>query len=174
MWEMPEDTPRVVLIGPPASGKTKIGKRVAALLGVPHIDTDRVVVANHGPIPQLFRTVGEEGFRVLERQAVVDALGHDAVVSLGGGAVTTPATLSDLGHHTVIGLTISSEAVAHRLDNDKRPLLTGGLESWEALVVARQPLYRQVATWSVDVSHRSPDDVAEEIVSWLRDREETP
>lgn len=170
---MPEPTPRVVLIGPPASGKTKIGKRVAALLGVAHIDTDRVVEETHGPIPALFHTLGEGQFRDLERVAVVGALQRDAVVSLGGGAVTSALTRDDLARHTVVGLHISADAVRHRLDNDKRPLLTGGLESWEKLVAARAPHYEQVATWSIDVSHRSPDHVAEEIVSWLRDREET-
>ena len=168
---MPETTPRVVLIGPPASGKTKVGKRVARLLGVPHIDTDRIVVESHGPLPELFRTLGEEQFRLLERAAVIQALASDAVVSLGGGAVATPATAEDLAHHTVIGLSITPDAVSHRLGNDKRPLLTNGLASWEALVAARQPLYDRVATRSVDVSHRSPDEVAIEIVSWLTNRE---
>jgi shikimate kinase len=170
---MPNHTPPVVLIGPPASGKTKIGKRVARLLGVPHIDTDQVVVESHGPIPELFATLGEQRFRELERQAVGEALTSHAVVSLGGGAVTHPDTRTDLRHHTVIGLTISEEAVSHRLNNDKRPLLKNGVSDWVALVEKRTPLYDEVTTWSVDVSHRSADDVAEEIVSWLGTKDPT-
>ena len=171
---MVDHTPPLVLIGPPASGKTKIGKRVAKLLGVGHLDTDRVIVESHGPIPEIFQTLGESAFRELERDAVAHALTTDQVVSLGGGAVIDPDTRATLRHHRVVGLTISEEAVAHRLDNDKRPLLTNGLVDWVALVEKRQPLYDEVTTWSVDVSHRSADDVAEEIVSWLNTKDSTP
>lgn len=171
---MPEHKPPVVLIGPPASGKTKIGKRVAALLGVAHRDTDSMIVADHGPIPEIFSTLGEEAFRSLEREAVVKALATNEVVSLGGGALTHPDTETDLRDHHVVGLIISEDAVAHRLDNDKRPLLKNGLDDWRALVAKRKPLYDRVATWSVDVSHRSPDDVAEEIVSRLNTKDPTP
>jgi shikimate kinase len=171
---MPDQKPPVVLIGPPASGKTKIGKRVATLLGVPHLDTDLVIVAERGPIPEIFETLGEEKFRTLERQAVVDALGTPSVVSLGGGAVTHPDTRADLQDHIVVGLIISEDAVAHRLDNHKRPLLRGGLSDWVALVAKRQALYDEVTTWSVDVSHRSADEVAQEIVSWREAKDRTP
>ena len=171
---MPDNTPPVVLIGPPASGKTKIGKRVAKLLGVSHLDTDQVIVASHGPIPDIFHNLGESRFRELERVAVAEALATNAVVSLGGGAVTHPDTRADLAHHTVIGLTISEDAVSHRLNNDKRPLLRNGVADWVELVRKRQPLYDEVTTWSVDVSHRLADDVAEEIVSWLGAKDHTP
>ena len=171
---MPNQTPPVVLIGPPASGKTKIGKRVAKLLGVSHLDTDQVIVAHHGPIPEIFHNLGEPRFRELEREAVVEALATNQVVSLGGGAVTHPDTRSDLSHHTVIGLTITEDAVSHRLNNDKRPLLRNGLADWVELVEKRQALYDEVTTWSVDVSHRSSDEIAEEIVSWLKTKDHTP
>jgi len=163
--------PVVVLVGPPASGKTKIGRRVAALLGVDHLDTDKMVSADHGPITDLFQNRGEDAFRALEHTAVTQALATNAVVSLGGGAVTHDATRLELSNHVVIGLTISSDAVAHRLDNDKRPLLTDGLSSWEDLVKKRQPLYDQVSRHTIDVSHRDPDEVAREIVSWLADND---
>lgn len=165
---MPDHTPPVVLIGPPASGKTKIGKRVATLLGVGHTDTDRIVSAVHGPIPEIFATLGEPAFRALERDAVVEALTTDHVVSLGGGAVTHPDTRRDLTQHTVVGLSITKEAVSHRLDNDKRPLLSGGVAAWEDLVAVRKPLYDEVADVTVDVSDRASDDVAHEIVAWLQ------
>jgi shikimate kinase len=171
---MPSQIPPLVLIGPPASGKTKIGKRVAKLLGVPHLDTDHMITARYGPIPGIFKNLGEEEFRQLERQAVEQALSSKAVVSLGGGAVTNKDTRADLHHHTVVGLSISEDAVSHRLNNDKRPLLTNGVADWVELVKKRQPLYDEVTTWSVDVSHRSSDEVAEQIVSWLNTKDHTP
>ena len=77
----------VVLIGPMGAGKTSVGKRVARRLGRPFIDSDKAIVAEHGPIPAIFAERGESGFRLLERAAVQRALATAGVVALGGGAV---------------------------------------------------------------------------------------
>ena len=77
----------VVLVGLPGAGKSKVGRLLAERLGVDHIDTDALVVEREGrPIADIFATDGEAAFRVMETEAVADALTHDAVVSLGGGA----------------------------------------------------------------------------------------
>jgi len=159
---------RLVLIGPPASGKTKIGRRVAKSLGCEFVDTDAVIVASHGPISDLFSHHGERYFRELEQSVVASALKHDAVVSLGGGAVVTEATRQALASERVVLLSISEDAVKHRVANSpKRPLLAGGIDAWKALVEARRQWYDECADITVDVSHRSPDDVASEILEWL-------
>ena len=173
---MPESpSPTVVLVGPPAAGKTKVGKELAKKLAMPFIDTDRMIEAEHGPIPQIFAQYGEQEFRRLERDAIRHALHSDGVVSLGGGAVTVEDNRRDLRGFPVVLLWISDDAVSPRLNNPKRPLLaTGGLPAWKALVDARTPWYREVATHTVDVSHRSVDDVAEDIRGWLESKELTP
>ncbi|HEX7834392.1 MAG TPA: shikimate kinase, partial [Pseudolysinimonas sp.] len=74
--------PVAVLIGPMGAGKTKVGRRVARLLDVGFVDTDKAIVAENGPIADLFALYGEPHFRRLERSAVVDALTTDGVVSL--------------------------------------------------------------------------------------------
>lgn len=75
----------VVLVGLPGAGKSKVGRLLAERLGVDHIDTDALVVEREGrPIADIFATDGEAAFRVMETEAVADALTHDAVVSLGG------------------------------------------------------------------------------------------
>jgi len=66
-------------------------------------------------------------------------------------------------------ITISPEAVAPRLDNDKRPLLKDGLESWKALVASRADYYDSVATRKFDASHQTVDAVAEQILHWVRE-----
>ena len=81
------------------SGKTKLGKRVARILGKPFVDTDRMVVAEHGTIADLFSQFGEAHFRSLERIAVEDALAQDAVVALGGGAILHLARANDKTIH---------------------------------------------------------------------------
>ena len=76
----------MVLIGAPGAGKTRTGKRVARLLGVPFVDSDREIVREHGPIPAIFEHFGEPYFRALERDAVAASVRQYAVV-----AMTSPA-----------------------------------------------------------------------------------
>lgn len=157
----------VALIGAPASGKSKIGRRVAALLQCDLIDSDKVVVAEHGPIADIFDKHGEATFRDYERVAVSEALRKRAVVSLGGGAVLDAETQTDLAEVPVVLLTVSDEAVAERIADPKRPLLRGGIESWKELVAQRQPLYERLADVAFDTSDGDLDRIAQDIVSWL-------
>ena len=164
----------LVLIGAPGSGKTRLGKRVARILDLPFIDTDRRIVADHGPIPALFETYGEPHFRGLEREAVVAALAEDAVVSLGGGAVLDLDTQRDLEGHRVVLVTVSAEAVASRIANARRPLLKDGIESWKALIESRRELYERLGQRSWDTSTRPIDDIAQEIAAWTATEPKEP
>lgn len=157
----------IALIGPPAAGKSRVGKRVAKLLGLPFTDTDAVVVDAHGPIADLFAEHGEPHFRALERAAVAEALRKPGVVSLGGGAVLDPDTQADLAGTAVVLLTVRAEAIATRITNGKRPLITD-IESWKQLVASRAELYRSLADYTADTSSRPIDTIAEEIARWAQ------
>ncbi len=159
----------LVFIGPMAAGKTKIGKRVARQLEVPFIDTDKRIVAAYGPIPRIFEREGEEYFRVIERETVAEALGEEAVVSLGGGAILNAETQADLSDCTVVFLSTTAEAVESRINNAKRPLLKNGLEDWQRIYDLRLPIYEALATVHFDTSHRSVDDIADDIAAWVRE-----
>jgi shikimate kinase len=163
-------TPRAVLIGPPAAGKTRLGKRIAKRLGVGFIDTDSKVVSEHGPIRDIFSTHGEPQFRQWERTAVVEALESDGIVALGGGAIVDEATQRDLSAHTVILVTASPEVIAPRLLLGNRPLLARGIEAWKDLVEKRQPIYDRLATIVVDTGHATMDSIADDLAERLRDR----
>ena len=160
---------RAVLIGPPAAGKTKVGRRVAAALGVPFLDTDKLIVAEHGPIATIFEEQGEPAFRAIERRFVQQALAEDAVVSLGGGAVLDEATQEELAAHPVVLLTVTAEAVALRIPpgGGKRPLLRDGIAGWEALVARRMPLYESLADIVVDTSSGYMEQVCKEVLAGL-------
>jgi len=160
--------PKVVLIGAPASGKSKIAKMVASELGCQRIDTDKVIVAEHGEVAEIFENHGEPVFRALERKAVKEALKHDAVISLGGGAIINEKTQRDLAAVHCVLLTVSEEVVATRITDAKRPLLKDGLEAWVALVAQRDPIYRSLADRTFDTSHRPLEDIASEICEWIR------
>ncbi|MEY9850837.1 shikimate kinase [Leifsonia sp. EB41] len=156
----------IVLIGPPAAGKTRVGKRLAKRLGLSFVDTDAVVVADHGAIAEIFAEHGEPYFRALERTAVAEAVGRPGIVSLGGGAVLDPDTQADLAATRVVLLTVRAEAIAARITNRKRPLVTD-LESWKRLVAARTPLYESLADYTADTSTRPIDTIVEEIARWV-------
>lgn len=156
----------IVLIGPPAAGKTRVGKRLAKRLGLTFVDTDAVVVAGHGAIAEIFAEHGEPYFRALERAAVVEAVALPCIVSLGGGAVLDPDTQADLAATRVVLLTVRPEAIAARITNRKRPLVTD-LESWKRLVAARTPLYESLADYTADTSTRPIETIVEEIARWV-------
>ncbi len=158
--------PPVVLIGPMGAGKTRIGKRVARILGTGFVDTDKVIVAENGPIAGIFTAQGEPHFRALERAAVKHALEGDDVVALGGGAILDDETRAELSTQRVVLVTVSAAAVAPRIADGRRPLLRDGLTDWERIYAERRQLYEQLAKLTVDTSHRPIGDIAKEVAAW--------
>lgn len=160
----------IVFVGPMGSGKTSIGRRVAKALSRTFSDTDRIVVREHGPIPEIFSTRGEPQFRRWEREAVQEALAGGGVVSLGGGSVLDSATRTDLAPHTVVFLTVAPNVVAGRIRDGNRPLVDGDdpLARWQQIFDERRPLYEEVADRTFDTSSGPISGVADAIVDWLR------
>ena len=159
---------QLVLIGAPGAGKTRLGKRIARLLSTPFIDTDKAIVADYGPIAQIFEDHGEAYFRQLERTAVCAALREPAVVALGGGAVLDQQTQAELIDARVAQLTVSADAVRDRIGGGKRPLLKDGVSDWMRLVESRKATYDRLATRTWDTSTQPLDDIAAEIADWVR------
>lgn len=165
--------PKAVLVGLPGSGKSTIGRRLAKALGVGLLDTDVAIEQRTGrSIADIFATDGEQEFRRIEEDVVGAALAdHDGVLSLGGGAVTSPGVRAALAGHTVVYLEISAaEGVRRTGGNTVRPLLAGPdrAEKYRALMAKRAPLYRRVATMRVDTNRRNPGAVVRHILSRLQ------
>lgn len=165
--------PKAVLVGLPGSGKSTIGRRLAKALGVGLLDTDVAIEQRTGrSIADIFATDGEQEFRRIEEDVVRAALAdHDGVLSLGGGAVTSPGVRAALAGHTVVYLEISAaEGVRRTGGNTVRPLLAGPdrAEKYRALMAKRAPLYRRVATMRVDTNRRNPWAVVRHILSRLQ------
>jgi shikimate kinase len=162
--------PRVVLVGPPAAGKTTVGRLLADRLGVPFTDTDDLVVTRAGkPVGEIFVDDGEQAFRELEAAAVADALAGDGVVALGGGAVLAEQTRTRLAGHPVVLLATGVPTSAARVGlNRDRPLLLGNpRQQLRALLEARLPLYREVAVAEIETDDRTPDEVADAVLAVL-------
>jgi shikimate kinase len=152
-----------VLIGPMGAGKTKVGRRVAAALGVPFADSDKRIVAEHGPIAAIFDERGEPAFRELEREVVVEALGaHAGVLALGGGAVMADAVRRALAGHTVVFLSVGLAAGVRRVGlSTARPLLAGvnPRATYSSLLAERVPVYRSLAVHEVATDELGPAGV---------------
>jgi shikimate kinase len=138
------------------------------------LDTDVVIEQQTGrSVADIFATGGEKEFRRIEEAVVRVALAeHDGILSLGGGAVTTPGVREALAGHTVVYLEITAaEGVRRTASNTARPLLAGpdGAARFRALMSQRVPLYRRVATIRVNTNRRNPRAVVSYVVSLLED-----
>jgi shikimate kinase len=147
------------------SGKTSFGKKLAKLLQVPFIDTDREITRKHGPIPELFANQGENYFRELETAALESALKEGCVVATGGGAVVREVNHALLQGAYVIYLRTNFEAVAGRLDTERRPLLAKDPDAWRKIFEERKHLYEGLADAVVDTAGRHADTVLADLAN---------
>jgi shikimate kinase len=162
--------PVLVLVGPPGAGKTTVGRVLGRRLGVPFTDVDSLIVERAGKsIADMFTEDGEDAFRALEREVVAQALAAtDGVLALGGGSVLAAATRERLRGHRVVLLWVGLADGIRRVGlSTARPLLTGvnPRATYKALLDARAPLYREVATIEIDTSRRSANQVARAVLA---------
>ncbi|TYB68628.1 shikimate kinase [Nonomuraea sp. PA05] len=162
---------RVVLIGPPGSGKSTLGRLLAERLGLGFRDTDADVEAVAGkPVSDIFVEDGEARFRELEHEAVRRALAeHDGVLSLGGGAVLHEETQALLAGHHVVYLQVGLADAVQRVGlASARPLLVLNPRSQlKKLMEERRPVYERLAAVTVATDKREPEELADEIVKGL-------
>ncbi|MFB3852369.1 MAG: 3-dehydroquinate synthase [Vicinamibacterales bacterium] len=121
---------KVALYGPPAAGKTSIGCALAVRLGVPFVDTDKVVEQRSGmTITEIFALRGEAGFRTIEAEVCSElaAAQGGIVMALGGGSLLDPWTRSVVERRCAVVLVDARfEDLAQRLgQNGSRPLVAG-------------------------------------------------
>ncbi|CAB5116882.1 MAG: AAA family ATPase [Actinobacteria bacterium] len=163
--------PYAILIGPPGSGKSTVGKALAKKLGIGFIDTDTMVERKSGrKISDIFVENGEEFFRDLEFEALTLALqDQNSVLSLGGGAPISERAQSALTGtgYPIVFLDVSLSVAAPRVGfNRDRPLLLGNPRAqWQSLYDVRRPIYEKLATKIIKVDSMSIEDIVHAIVT---------
>jgi shikimate kinase len=160
----------IVLVGPMGSGKSAVGRQLAARLGLRFVDSDAEVQARTGvDIPYIFEREGEAGFRVREAEILDElTLWERIVLATGGGSVLDPGTRSRLQDRgCVVYLRTSvDQQLARTRRSAQRPLLLNPdpRGTLERLAVLRSPLYEEVADLTVDTDGRKVKTVVEEVL----------
>ena len=158
-------------------GKTTIGKVLAESLGLDFVDSDREIESATGAdIPWIFDVEGEEGFRARESKMIEKLTTRpNIVLATGGGAILSEANRQWLkARGCVIYLLAPISQQIERTKRDKsRPLLqtANPAQKIRELMAFREPLYREVADFSVDTYRRGPKAVCNEIQKQLNGSE---
>ena len=163
----------IALIGYRATGKTTIGRSLAAELDREWVDTDAEIISRAGrSIAAIFAEDGEQAFRDLETAVLRDVSARgNVVLSCGGGIVLKDENRACLVERCqpIIWLRASVQTIAQRMAADahsveQRPNLTsqGGEAEIEQVLAQRLPLYEACATASIDTESRSTTDLVEQ------------
>lgn len=162
----------VILTGFMGTGKSTVGRRLAAQLGWAFVDTDHLIEQRHGPIPQIFEDRGEEAFRAFEREVATDLAQHDhRVISTGGRLMLDPQASDALSASgRVFCLSADVEELTRRLLSSirERPLLSADdpEATIRSLLAERAEGYAEFE--QVDTTDRSPAEIADDIVARIR------
>jgi shikimate kinase len=163
----------VLLVGLPGSGKSTIGRLVAAGLSAPIIDIDGLLVREMGmPVSQIFGMVGEARFREMERDAVNAAQGgNPGVIVPGGGWAAQPGLLEAAKSASLVVYLkcLPATATKRSQQGEARPPLAGvdPAQRMRALLEERERFYL-LAPHQVDADRTEPEAVAAEIVKLAR------
>ncbi len=168
---------QIILTGFMGTGKTEVGKLLAAKLKRRFVDTDQLVKTATGlSVPLIFEKYGEGFFRERESK-VVKSLDRyppgSLVVATGGGVVlreNNRAMLKKVG--LIVLLRASAEEICRRISGTgHRPLLNGPEpeQKVKKMLEEREPYYRN-CDFEIDTTAKTPRQVASEILSCLNNR----
>jgi shikimate kinase len=119
----------IILVGMPGSGKSSLGFILAKLMWRPFIDTDYYIIKKEKKsIAEIFNEQGEDNFRKLEKQVLLEIIENEpAVISVGGGMPCFYDNMNVMNEFAItVYLEMAAETLFEHLKNDKkRPLVKG-------------------------------------------------
>jgi shikimate kinase len=158
----------LTLIGMPGSGKSAVGRIIAARLGWGFIDTDKAIESRQGlPLQDVINAVGEEAFRRLEEDAVLNLpVEERTVIATGGSVIYSEAAMRHLAAiSTVVFLDAALEQIRCHIASEAPRGIVGMPEGGlDALYQERLPRYRQYADITVTLTSETPEEAAEKVV----------
>lgn len=137
---------RIFIVGMPGSGKTTLGRLLAAATGVRAVDTDRLITEKYGKTPsRIITEEGEKTFRELEREILDEVLKmDDLIISTGGGFPIFGGNMDRmLEDSQVIYIKTSIDVLWKRLKHDKTRPLSNSHEKLRKLYSERKPFYEK-------------------------------
>jgi shikimate kinase len=162
----------IVFVGLMGAGKTAIGRRVAASLSLPFVDSDQEIEnVSRMTIAELFERYGEAEFRSLEQRVILRILdGGPQVLSTGGGAFINAETRAAIGDRGLsVWLRAEIDTLMERVSKKQnRPLLktTDPRGTLERLMIERHPVYA-LADVTVPTRDEHKEVIAAEVIDAL-------
>ena len=161
----------IVLIGYRGTGKSEVGKIVAAALRLKYISMDARIVEKAGmSIPEIVEKHGWPAFRDMESEVARELAQVDnIVIDSGGGVIERPENIDALQVNSrIVWLKASVATIVSRIQGDtERPSLTGGksfTEEVAEVLERRTPKYANAAHCEIDTDLLNPEQVAERII----------
>jgi shikimate kinase len=163
--------PALILVGPPGSGKSTVGRMAAERLGLEFRDFDDDIERVHGiPAGELVVKLGREKFQESEREILADLLPrHNGVLSLGGGTPTAPGVPELLEPYHVVFLDVNLEQLLKRegLVTLHPWLLPNPRAHLRELLNNRRPVYTAVSSATIPTSDRTPEEVLADVLATM-------
>lgn len=169
----------LVLIGYRGTGKTVVGELLAKRLQMPCISIDEEIVRRAGrPIKEIVDQLGWPAFRDMESELVREFSGRDdIIVDTGGGVIEREENIAVMkGNACIFWLKASVDTIVSRIqDCTERPSLTVGktfTEEVAEVLERRDPKYEAAADYVIDTEVLTPEQIADQIVSFWTARQQ--
>lgn len=163
----------IYLIGFMGVGKSTIAAELKKRLAMDCMDMDQMIVENQGmPVSEIFKVFGEEYFRSLESDMLIELQKREnSIISCGGGTVMKDENAARMKQHgRIVLLTAKPETIYERVkDSRERPILNGNMnvEYISSLMEKRRERYEEVADMKVETDGKSVSEICDEIMKKL-------
>lgn len=162
----------IALIGMAGAGKSTVGKKLAALLGLTFVDVDTLIEENQGlPLQEVLNTLGGQDFRMLEEKVLLSMNYRKHVIATGGSAIYSRIGIRHLQKSSIlilldVGLATLQQRVG---DFSSRAFVKTADQTFAEVFAERQPLYIQNADIIIDCNDQSVSDICQSIIKRIPD-----